>query len=106
MFFMDAIVLDPDAAVQHLTAAIYEPLAYFRQQLIALDSWQAVELHAAIVSTAAYFKIGMGKLAQPLRVAVTGGTTSPSIDVTLELIGRDRVLLRLQQVLNHLKDIK
>jgi glutamyl-tRNA synthetase len=102
-FFTDTVVLEPEAATQHLTPAIAEPLEYLLQRLKALDAWQTEAIHAVIVSTAEHFKIGMGKLAQPLRVAVTGGTTSPSIDATLELIGRDRTLLRLQNALDHLK---
>ncbi|MFU0443381.1 hypothetical protein ACMBCN_01075 [Candidatus Liberibacter asiaticus] len=41
----------------------------------------------------------MGKVAQPLRLAVTGGTQSPSIDVTLQLIGKTRVITRLNKAL-------
>jgi glutamyl-tRNA synthetase len=44
--------------------------------------------------------IGFGKLGQPVRVAVTGGTVSPPIDVTLELLGRDKVIRRLRQALS------
>jgi glutamyl-tRNA synthetase len=39
--------------------------------------------------------VGLGKIAQPLRVAVTGGTISPPIDQTLEILGKERVLGRL-----------
>ena len=45
----------------------------------------------------------MGKLGQPLRVAVTGGSSSPSIGLTVELIGRDRVLERLQKAIDVVK---
>jgi len=41
----------------------------------------------------------MGKVAQPLRVAVTGGTISPSIGETLLLLGRDRTLRRIDRCL-------
>ena len=71
------------------------------QRLKTLPTWQAADLHAVIAQTVAHFNIGMGKLAQPLRVSVTGNTNSPSIDMTLELIGRDRTLNRLQQALQH-----
>jgi glutamyl-tRNA synthetase len=39
--------------------------------------------------------VGLGKIAQPLRVAVTGSAVSPPIDVTLALLGRERTLARL-----------
>ena len=44
-------------------------------------------------------ELKLGKLAQPIRVAVTGNTVSPSIDVTLFYIGRDRVLARLDRAI-------
>ena len=45
----------------------------------------------------------VGKVAQPLRVVMTGGTVSPPIDVTVELIGRDRALTRIDQALKSLR---
>lgn len=102
-FYVDQVMLDPAAAQQHLTADIYEPLEFVMQQLRELETWQAADLHAVIAKTVEQFKIGMGKLAQPLRVAVTGNTTSPSIDVTLELIGRERTLVRLHAALAYIK---
>ena len=65
-----------------------------------VSTWIASEIHEAIVETTEALGIKLGKLAQPLRVAVTGGTTSPSIDVTLELMGKLRVLERLGRVLD------
>jgi glutamyl-tRNA synthetase len=41
----------------------------------------------------------MGKVAQPIRVAVTGGTASPGLGETLELIDRDEVLRRIDAAL-------
>lgn len=102
-FFVDMVVLDPDAAAQHLTAAVYEILQYVYDQLLDLEDWQAAQIHAVIAKTVEHFKIGMGKLAQPLRVAVTGNTNSPSIDLTLELIGKNRTLQRLQAAFDHMK---
>ena len=41
-------------------------------------------------------EVGMGKVAQPIRVAITGNTVSPSLDVTLELLGRERTLAAIE----------
>lgn len=100
-FFMDEVIVDSNAAAQHLTSAIYEPLNFVYQKLSELNAnqWNAAEIHAIIAQTVENFGIGMGKLAQPLRVAITGNTTSPSIDITIELIGRERTLKRLNQAL-------
>lgn len=102
-FFLETITLDPDAAIKHLTSAIKEPLQELYKQFMQPVVWQATELHQLIIAVAEKFNIGLGKLAQPLRVAVTGNTTSPSIDVTLELIGQERVLKRLQAAINYIQ---
>jgi glutamyl-tRNA synthetase len=43
--------------------------------------------------------VGMGKVAQPIRVAVTGGTASPGIGVTLHILGREGTLERLERAI-------
>ena len=56
--------------------------------------------HEAIEQTAAELEVGMGKVGMPLRVAVTGAGQSPSMDVTLVGIGRERVLSRIQRAID------
>ena len=46
--------------------------------------------------------VGLGKIAQPVRVAVSGGTVSPPIDATLALLGRERTLQRIEQALKQI----
>lgn len=87
--------VDEAAVRKHLTPAIGAPLALLATRLGALGSWTRVEIHGALAAVAADSGLGFGKLGQPVRVAVTGGTVSPPIDVTLELLGRDKVLERL-----------
>jgi glutamyl-tRNA synthetase len=45
----------------------------------------------------------MGKLGQPIRVAITGSSMSPSINITIKLIGKDRVLKRLEKAISIVK---
>lgn len=103
-FYCDSVTLDPEAAAKHLSPAIKEPLQALYKSLTALKSWLAADLHQVIADTATKFGLGMGKIAQPLRVAVTGNTISPSIDVTLELIGQERTLKRIQAALEFIKE--
>jgi glutamyl-tRNA synthetase len=56
-------------------------------------------VHVAIMAVAAEQGVGLGKVAQPIRVAVSGGTVSPPIDVTLEILGRDTTVARLDRAL-------
>ena len=94
--FVDSI--EPDAAAwkKHLRPVILEPFDAVIRQLEATTPWARESILSAIEETAGKFDIKMGKLGQPLRVAATGTATSPPIDTTLELIGRERVLERLQ----------
>ena len=102
-FYVDFETHDADAAKKHLRPLVVEPLEKIREKLVALDEWQDENLHQIIVETASEFDIKMGKIAQPLRVAVTGGSVSPSIDVTLRLIGKKRVIARLDLALDYIR---
>jgi len=102
-FYVDFDAHDADAAKKHLRSVILEPLEKIREKLAALDEWQDENLHKIIDDTAAEFDMKMGKIAQPLRVAITGGSVSPSIDVTLRLVGKKRVLSRLDMALDYVR---
>ncbi len=98
IFFYQAIDIDPEAREKHLTPEALEYLQKLQRPLAEITDWQAPVIHQAIEKLAAGLDIKLGKLAQPLRVAVTGNTTSPPIDITLQLIGKERVLERLEAV--------
>ena len=98
-FYEEFAEYDETAAKKHLRPVALEPLRQARETFSALDTWGREALHAAIDAVAEQQAIKFGKIAQPLRVAVTGGAISPSIDVTLELLGRDRTLSRLDRAL-------
>ncbi|HUR20428.1 MAG TPA: glutamate--tRNA ligase [Vicinamibacterales bacterium] len=98
-FFGEEIVLDAKAAEKHLTADARAMLGQLRARFAGIESWEAPTIHAALEDLAREKTLGLGKVAQPLRVAVTGGTVSPPIDQTLALLGQARTLARLDQVL-------
>ena len=98
-FYEEFAEYDETAAKKHLRPVALEPLRRVRDALAGLDAWEREALHAAIDAVAEQQAMKFGKIAQPLRVAVTGGAVSPSIDVTLELLGRDRTLSRLGRAL-------
>ena len=98
-YFGESIELDPEAAGQHLTAAIREALMDLRQELAPLSPWDHDSIHAAFGRVTEKHGIKLGKLAQPVRVAVTGGTKSPGIFEVLELLGRERSIARLDQAI-------
>lgn len=65
-----------------------------------VEHFEAGAIEAAIQHWCEHKGLGMGKAAQPLRVAVTGGTVSPGLGQTLELLGKASVLARLERCLN------
>ena len=102
-FFVDFEAHDANAAKKYLRPVVLEPLEKIREKLSSLDEWQSENLHQIVIDTAEEFDIKMGKIAQPLRVAITGGSVSPSIDDTLRLIGKERVLTRLNLALDYIR---
>jgi glutamyl-tRNA synthetase len=87
--------IDPKAAKKNLRPVILDPMKAVLDALGELPEWTKKGIAQTIEDVAASFELNMGKLGQPVRVAVTGGAVSPPIDVTLWLVGRERVLKRL-----------
>ncbi|VEB38267.1 glutamate--tRNA ligase [Legionella cherrii] len=102
-FFTDSIEYDEAAVKKHLRPVILEPLTALYERLQTVETWEKDHLQECINDISAQFDINMGKIAQPLRVAVTGSGMSPSIDMTLTLLGREKVLTRLKNALEQLK---
>jgi len=98
-FFVETVEIDSKAADKHLGGEARQVLAKVRAQLGALPQWAAPAIHAALNDLATGLQMGLGKVAQPVRVAVTGTAVSPPIDMTLELLGRERTLARIDAVL-------
>ena len=97
-YFYEAVDhYDEKAARKHLTPDIAEPLRAVRRELTDLSDWDREGIHQVILNVAAEYQVPLGKLAQPIRVAVTGNTVSPPIDATVYLIGRHPVLERLER---------
>jgi glutamyl-tRNA synthetase len=94
---------DKDAA-KHLTADGATVLDELAAALDALPDWTAPALHAAVNGFAEGKGLGLGKVAQPIRVAVVGMAISPPIDQTLFLLGRERTLARLKAAVSHVRN--
>jgi glutamyl-tRNA synthetase len=98
-FFVDRIELDPKAVAKHLSVDGLNTLTKVRERLHGLPDWNTDAIHAALNALAAEAQTGLGKIAQPVRVAVTGTAVSPPIDATLALLGRERTLARIDAAL-------
>lgn len=90
---------DEAAVAKHLNAASQSPLAEARARLAQAPEWTVESVSAALHEAAAALGIGMGKVAQPLRVAITGTQVSPDISQTVYLAGREEALKRIDAAL-------
>ncbi len=101
-FFTEIESYDTKAASRFLTIETKDMLLELRSKLAELNSgdWNKEVIHQLISTIVKENSLKFGTLAQPVRVALTGNTISPSIDVTVELVGQDQVLLRLDRAVN------
>ncbi len=102
--YQDFDDFEPKAAKKNLRPVILEPLTELTRALEGLTDWTKEEIAAAIDAVAGRFELSMGKLGQPLRVAVSGAGVSPPIDVTVALIGREKTLARLAKAIQFIRD--
>jgi glutamyl-tRNA synthetase len=102
-FYKDFDAYDEKVANKQLKAAAAEPLQLIRKKLDELDDWQQQGIHDVIHGAAEELELKMGKVGMPLRVAVTGGAPSPSLDLTVYLVGRERSLKRIDMALDYIQ---
>ena len=104
-FYQDIHGYHDKSARKHLSPAALPALKMVRDGLFLSERWEASALHDVVQATAEQLELKLGKVAQPIRVAVSGGPVSPPIDVTLELLGRERVLDRLDRAIHHAEHV-
>ena len=95
VWFQPLTEYDDKAVAKHLKPEAKAPLAEARARLEALADWDVEAIGEALHATAEALGLGMGKVAQPLRVAITGTQVSPDIAHTVYLAGRDEALKRI-----------
>ena len=101
--YEDFETYDDKSAKKHLRPVILDPLVTARERLAKLQHWGQTAIHEAIEEAANDYDINLGKLGQPIRVAVTGGPVSPPIDVTLWLVGQTRTIERLDRAIEFVR---
>jgi glutamyl-tRNA synthetase len=94
-FFRAPDGYDEKAVRKHVTAEILPPLEEVTQELRRLSDWSAPAIHSIISGAAAKHGVSLGKLAQPIRIAVCGGAVSPPVDASLAILGKVHTLARL-----------
>ncbi len=102
--YRDFDAYDEKAAKKHLRPAAQEPLERMREALQALEEWSEAALHEQVEKVSEALEVKMGKVAQPLRVALVGRAASPGIDVTLKLVGKEATLRRIDRALAYIAE--
>jgi glutamyl-tRNA synthetase len=97
--YQDFESFDETAAKKHLRGVARVPLETMREALSGLDDWREETLHSLVEQVSESLELKMGKVAQPLRVAVVGRAASPGIDATLYLVGKEACLRRIDKAL-------
>ena len=99
VFYSDFAHFDQQATQKNLQPSIYPPMARLREQLALLTDWQPQAIHQLLKSITIEFAITMAQLGPSVRVAITGNTASPPLDMTLYLMGKTRTIQRLDKAL-------
>jgi glutamyl-tRNA synthetase len=99
LYLDDSIEFDPKAQAKFLNEKTLPMLTLARDELVNLETFDVKSLEKAFTSLMEKENIKLGKIAQPVRVAVTGSTASPGIFEMLELMGKQRVIDRLDRAI-------
>jgi len=102
-FMVDEIEFDPDAAGKFLTPEVRETFVRLISELSGLETFDENSLEPIFRNIAADLGVKLGKIAQPVRVALTGGTISPGLFEIIGVLGKDTVLKRLRKALEHIQ---
>ena len=105
-FYVDVKDYEEGAAKKHLRPVAEELLVDIRQRFESLSLWEAAPIHEALEACVLALDSKLGKIAQPLRVAVSGTAATPPIDVTLELVGQEKTLQRIDAALAYIQERK
>ena len=95
-FFQEVSSYDEAQVRKHIKAGSPELLNALIGRLAELNEWSVEAIQQSVQSIVDEYEVGFGKVAQPVRIAVTGSTVSPSIDQTLSLLGKEVTLVRLK----------
>ncbi len=102
-FFEEFGDYDQNAAKKHLRPVILPVLIDLLELLKDLNDWKVESIHNLISKVAEKHDLKLGKVAQPLRVLVSGVAATPPIDETVALIGKNKTIRRLEDGLNYIR---
>lgn len=95
IYYVDDISYDEKAAGKQLRPVALPVMSALADRFAGCEVWESAALKNLLDSLAQELGVGFGKIGQPLRVALTGGSASPDIADTLEMIGQERSVKRV-----------
>jgi len=98
-YFTDDFVYDPQSAAKHFIPDNKARLEAVRDALSSLEKFDAAAIEAALKSAAAKLGIKLGAIVHPTRLAATGSNVGPSLYHLLEVLGKEKVLARIDRAL-------
>ena len=98
-YFTDEIEYDAEGAAKHFTAENKPRLVALRDAFVAIDQFDAANLETTLKAMAAQIGVKPAVLVHPTRLAVTGRTAGPSLYHLLEVLGKEKVLARIDRAL-------
>ena len=102
-YLTDDISIDEQAAKRFLTPEVQMPIEKLIEQLAGLDDFNEANIEQSFSAVLKDLGLSMGKLAQPVRIALTGSTVSPGIHEVIAVLGKERTLRRLRSALQRLQ---
>ncbi|PPD32249.1 MAG: glutamate--tRNA ligase [Methylomonas sp.] len=103
-FYREFETYDEKAVKKNFKAGVDDILQHVWDRFDAMIEWEAEALHQVVLDSAEHLQLNLGKVAQPLRVAVCGCGVSPAIDVTLALLGKQKTLDRIARAIALIKN--
>jgi len=103
-FYQDFDSYDEKAAKKNFKQGSDEVLQTLLDAFSQAEQWKGEKLHQIVLDTAESMELKLGKVAQPLRVAISGAGVSPAIDMTLSLLGREKTLARMDKAIKFIKE--
>ncbi|KAF3979609.1 MAG: glutamate--tRNA ligase [Methylococcales symbiont of Iophon sp. n. MRB-2018] len=103
-FYQEFDIYDEKAAKKNFKLGSDEVLQTLLDQFSRLPEWDGKKLHQIVLDTAEKLEFKLAKVAQPLRVAISGAGASPAIDITLSLLGKEKTLKRIAKAISFIKE--
>jgi glutamyl-tRNA synthetase len=103
-YYEDTVSYEPAAAEKFMKSESLEPFTLLVQKMESAPDFTVPVLEAIFLSVMEATGLKLGKIAQPVRVALTGKTASPGIFEIMEILGKEQVLGRLKQAIRYLAD--